>query len=64
MYASLLFSDVTKLFQFLNMYKFNTNDYLIRIPLFVIFFWFGLLKVIELFYHEAIDVFEVGIFEI
>ncbi|MDC3079601.1 hypothetical protein OA336_02550 [Flavobacteriaceae bacterium] len=30
------------------MYKFNTNDYLIRIPLFVIFFWFGLLKVIEL----------------
>ena len=34
--------------KFLNMYKFNTNDYLIRIPLFVIFFWFGLLKVIEL----------------
>jgi uncharacterized membrane protein YkgB len=30
------------------MYRFNTNDYLIRIPLFVIFFWFGLLKVIEL----------------
>ena len=48
MYATLLFSDVAKLFQFLNMYKFNTNDYLIRIPLFVIFFWFGLLKVIEL----------------
>ena len=48
MYATLLFSDVAKLFQFLNMYKFNTNEYLIRIPLFVIFFWFGLLKVIEL----------------
>ena len=30
------------------MYRFNTNDYLVRIPLFVIFFWFGLLKVIEL----------------
>ena len=30
------------------MYRFNTNDFLIRIPLFVIFFWFGLLKVIEL----------------
>lgn len=30
------------------MYRFNTNDYLIRIPLFVIFFWFGLLKVLEL----------------
>ena len=30
------------------MYKFNTNDYLVRIPLFVIFFWFGLLKIINL----------------
>ena len=30
------------------MYRFNTNDYLLRIPLFIIFFWFGLLKVIEL----------------
>ena len=30
------------------MHRFNTNDFLIRIPLFVIFFWFGLLKVIEL----------------
>ena len=30
------------------MYRFNTNDYIIRIPLFIIFFWFGLLKVIEL----------------
>ena len=30
------------------LYKFNTNDYLIRIPLFIIFFWFGLLKVLEL----------------
>ena len=30
------------------MYRFNTNDYLIRIPLFFIFFWFGLLKVIQL----------------
>jgi uncharacterized membrane protein YkgB len=30
------------------MYRFNTNDFLIRTPLFVIFFWFGLLKVIEL----------------
>lgn len=30
------------------MYKFNTNDYLIRIPLFIIFFWFGFLKIINL----------------
>ena len=30
------------------MYRFNTNDFLIRFPLFIIFFWFGLLKVIEL----------------
>ena len=30
------------------MYRFNTNDFLIRLPLFIIFFWFGLLKVIEL----------------
>ena len=30
------------------MYKFNTNDYLIRIPLFIIFFWFGFLKIIGL----------------
>ena len=30
------------------MYKFNTNDYLVRIPLFVIFFWFGFLKIINL----------------
>ena len=30
------------------MYRFNTNDYIIRTPLFIIFFWFGLLKVIEL----------------
>ena len=30
------------------LYKFNTNDYLIRIPLFIIFFWFGLLKVLDL----------------
>ena len=30
------------------MYRFNSNDYIIRTPLFVIFFWFGLLKVIEL----------------
>lgn len=44
----MLFSDLAHLFQFLKMYRFNTNDYLIRIPLFVIFFWFGLLKVIEL----------------
>ena len=29
------------------MYKFNTNDYLVRIPLFVIFFWFGFLKIIN-----------------
>ena len=29
------------------LYKFNTNDYLIRIPLFIIFFWFGLLKVLD-----------------
>ena len=30
------------------MYRFNTNDFLIRLPLFIIFFWFGLLKVFEL----------------
>ena len=30
------------------MYRFNTNDFLIRLPLFIIFFWFGLLKVVEL----------------
>ena len=30
------------------MYKFNTNDYLVRIPLFVIFFWFGFLKILDL----------------
>ena len=44
----MLFISEAHLFQFLNMYKFNTNDYLIRIPLFVIFFWFGVLKVIKL----------------
>ena len=30
------------------MYNFNTNDYLVRIPLFIIFFWFGILKVLDL----------------
>ena len=30
------------------MYNFNTNDYLIRIPIFIIFFWFGLLKVLDM----------------
>jgi uncharacterized membrane protein YkgB len=30
------------------MYNFNTNDYLIRIPIFIIFFWFGFLKIIDL----------------
>ena len=30
------------------MYKFNTNDYLIRIPIFIIFFWFGFLKIVDL----------------
>ena len=30
------------------MYNFNTNDYLVRIPIFVIFFWFGLLKILDL----------------
>lgn len=30
------------------MYRFNTNDFLVRIPLFVIFFWFGFLKIIYL----------------
>ena len=29
-------------------YNFNTNDYLVRIPIFIIFFWFGLLKIIDL----------------
>ena len=27
---------------------YNTNDYLVRIPLFIIFFWFGFLKTINL----------------
>ena len=30
------------------MYNFNTHDYLVRIPIFIIFFWFGLLKIIDL----------------
>ena len=30
------------------MYNFDTNDYLIRIPIFIIFFWFGFLKIIDL----------------
>ena len=30
------------------MYNFNTNDFLIRIPIFIIFFWFGFLKIINL----------------
>ena len=30
------------------MYNFNTNDYLVRIPIFIIFFWFGFLKIIGL----------------
>lgn len=30
------------------MYKFNTNDFLVRIPLFIIFFWFGFLKIVHL----------------
>ena len=29
------------------LYRFNTNDFLVRIPLFIIFFWFGFLKIIE-----------------
>jgi len=29
-------------------YNFNTNDFLIRIPIFIIFFWFGFLKIINL----------------
>ena len=29
------------------MYKFNTNDFLVKIPLFIIFFWFGFLKIIN-----------------
>ena len=29
-------------------YNFNTNDYLVRIPIFIIFFWFGFLKIIDL----------------
>ena len=28
--------------------RFNTNDYLIRVPLFIIFFWFGILKVLKM----------------
>ena len=38
------------------MYKFNTNDYLVRIPLFIIFFWFGILKVINLSPAQALVV--------
>lgn len=30
------------------MYRFNTNDFLVRVPMFIIFFWFGILKVINL----------------
>ena len=30
------------------MYNFNTNDFLIRIPIFIIFFCFGFLKIIDL----------------
>ena len=30
------------------MNKFSTNDFIIRIPLFIIFFWFGFLKIINL----------------
>jgi uncharacterized membrane protein YkgB len=30
------------------MYNFNTNDYLVRIPIFIIFFWFGFLKIVGL----------------
>ena len=30
------------------MYNFNTNDYLVRIPIFIIFFWFGLLKILDM----------------
>ena len=30
------------------MYKFNTNDYLVRIPIFIIFFCFGFLKIVDL----------------
>ena len=30
------------------MYNFKTNDYLVRIPIFIIFFWFGFLKIIDL----------------
>jgi len=30
------------------MYNFNTNDFLVRIPIFIIFFWFGLLKILDL----------------
>ena len=30
------------------MYNFDTNDYLIRIPIFIIFFWFGFLKIMDL----------------
>ena len=30
------------------MKNFNTNDYLVRLPIFIIFFWFGLLKLLDL----------------
>tara|TARA_B100001778_G_scaffold311970_1_gene295299 strand:+ start:115 stop:534 length:420 start_codon:yes stop_codon:yes gene_type:complete len=36
------------------MKKFNTNDYLVRIPLFIIFFWFGFLKIINLSPAQAL----------
>tara|TARA_S200000501_G_scaffold106420_1_gene99873 strand:- start:288 stop:722 length:435 start_codon:yes stop_codon:yes gene_type:complete len=36
------------LLNFFKVNNFNTNDFLIRIPLFIIFFWFGFLKIINL----------------
>ncbi len=30
------------------MKNFDTNDYLVRIPIFIIFFWFGILKLMDL----------------
>ena len=31
-----------------DMKNFNTNDYLVRAPIFIIFFWFGILKLLDL----------------
>lgn len=36
------------LYRYCYMKNFNTDDYLVRLPIFIIFFWFGLLKLMDL----------------